>query len=72
MFFEAAPEGGYVASVPSLPGCHSQGETLEETEDNIGEAVEAYIDSLIAHGEPVPEETKTFQGTISVPVRISR
>ena len=67
VFFEADAEGGYVASVPSLPGCHTQAETLEDAERNIAEAIEVYIESLKAHGEPVPEETKTFQGTVRVP-----
>jgi predicted RNase H-like HicB family nuclease len=68
VFFEAAPEGGYFAIVPALPGCHTQGDSLEEAERNIAEAIEVYIESLKAHGEPVPEETKSFQGTITVPL----
>jgi predicted RNase H-like HicB family nuclease len=35
VYYEQAPEGGYVAFVPALPGCHAQGETLEETERNV-------------------------------------
>ena len=66
VFYEIAPEGGYIASVPSLPGCHSQGETLEETEGNIKEAIEVYLESLAQHKEIIPEEKKSFQGTISV------
>ncbi len=71
VFYDAAPEGGYVAFVPALPGCHSQGETLEEAEKNIKEAIEAYLESLLAHHEPIPEETRVFQGVVrvSVPVR---
>lgn len=46
VFYEEAPEGGYVVSVPSLPGCHTQGETLEEAEDNIRESIEVYLESL--------------------------
>lgn len=38
--YEAAPEGGYIAFIPSLPGCHTQGETLGEAERNIKEAAE--------------------------------
>jgi len=45
VFYESAPEGGYVAFVPSLPGCHTQGDTLEETEANIKEAIEVYIEN---------------------------
>jgi predicted RNase H-like HicB family nuclease len=71
VFYEAAPEGGYVAGVPALPGCHSQGETLEEAGNNIQEAIEVYLESLISRGEPIPEETRVFQGivTVSIPPR---
>lgn len=67
VFYESAPEGGYVASVPILPGCHSQGETLEEAEANVREAIGVYLESLRAHGDPIPEETRSFQGMVRVP-----
>ena len=66
VFYEPVLEGGWVASVPALPGCHTQGETLEEAEKNIKEAIELYIESLAAAKEEVPEETKSFQGTVKV------
>ena len=68
VFYESALEGGYVAFVPALPGCHTQGETLEEAEKNIKEAVELYIESLAQAKEAIPEEVKSFQGTIKIPV----
>lgn len=71
VFYEAAPEGGYVAFVPTLPGCHTQGDTLEETEGNIREAIELYLESLAAHKEPIPEEGRSFQGTIRIPLSLS-
>jgi len=49
-------DGGYVVSCPSLPGCHSQGDTLEEALANIQEAIAGYVESLKKHGEPVPAE----------------
>jgi len=67
VFYEHAPEGGYAASVPALPGCHTQGETLEEAEHNIKEAIGLYLDSLVAHGEEVPEHGSSFQGTVTIP-----
>lgn len=70
VFYEAASEGGYVAFVPALPGCHTQGETLEETEKNTKEAIELYLESLAAHGERVPQENKSFQGRVEVPVSL--
>ena len=53
VFYERVPEGGYVAFVPMLPGCHTQGETLEETERNVAEAIELYLESLAAYREPL-------------------
>jgi len=38
--------GGYVAFVPNLPGCHTQGETLEELMENVKEAIELYLETL--------------------------
>lgn len=70
VFYEADSKGGYVAFVPALPGCHSQGETLDEAEKNIKEAVEIFLESLVAHSESIPEETKSYQGTIRVPLSL--
>ena len=67
VYYEQAPEGGYVAFVPALPGCHTQGETLEATECNIKEAIALYLESLVAHGEAIPEERRSFQGRVTVP-----
>lgn len=53
VILEPEVEGGYHASCPLLPGCHSEGETIEEALHNVHEAVELYIESLIAHGESV-------------------
>lgn len=52
--FEAEADGGYHASCPALPGCHSEGDTLDEAIVNLREAMSVYIQSLQAHGEPVP------------------
>jgi predicted RNase H-like HicB family nuclease len=70
VFYEQASEGGYVAFVPALPGCHTQGETLEETERNVKEAIALYLDSLTAHGEAIPEEGRSFQGRVTVPLTV--
>jgi predicted RNase H-like HicB family nuclease len=56
VIFEREEDGGYHAFCPALRGCHSQGETLEEAVVNIQEAIEAYIESLKAEGEPIPKE----------------
>jgi len=46
VILEEQEEGGYAAYVPSLPGCFSQGETVEEAETNIKEAIELYLEAL--------------------------
>ncbi|MCL4217882.1 MAG: type II toxin-antitoxin system HicB family antitoxin [Candidatus Hydrogenedentes bacterium] len=51
---EQDEDGVFVAEAPSLPGCISQGQTRTEAVDNIKEAIAAYVESLQAHGEPVP------------------
>ena len=47
-------DGIFVAEVPSLPGCLSQGRTREEAVANVREAMAAYLESLEEHGEPIP------------------
>jgi predicted RNase H-like HicB family nuclease len=56
VLLEPEEGGGYHAFCPALPGCHTQADTLEETLDNIREAVELYLESLKAHGEELPRE----------------
>jgi predicted RNase H-like HicB family nuclease len=53
---EQEPDGGYVVSVPALPGCISQGVTRSEALANIREAIELYIEDCRAAGDPVPTE----------------
>ena len=53
---ESETEGGYHAFCPVLKGCHTQGDSLEEALANIREAIEVYLESLTARGEPVPAE----------------
>lgn len=47
-------DGVYVAECPTLPGCVSQGATRAEALANVREAIEGYLASLEAHGEPIP------------------
>lgn len=56
VIFEHQPDGGYHAFCPALPGCHSEGDSLEETQNNIQEAMAVFIESLRAHGEVAPAE----------------
>lgn len=54
VLIEQDEDGVYVVEAPALPGCVSQGRTRSEALANIREAIAAYLDSLKAHGEPVP------------------
>jgi antitoxin HicB len=49
VIFKSEPEGGFTASVPSLPGCISFGKNLSEAKDMIIDAIRGYIISLQKH-----------------------
>ena len=50
-------DGGYVATVPALPGCVSQGDTRVEVLKNIEEAIELYLEDVRDAGEAIPVES---------------
>ncbi|MHB9037285.1 MAG: type II toxin-antitoxin system HicB family antitoxin [Armatimonadota bacterium] len=52
VILEPSDEGGYTAVVPSLPGCISEGDTIEETMTNIREAVELYLEPIDEYETP--------------------
>ena len=54
VLIEQDEDGVFVAEVPALPGCISQGNTRKEVLQNIQEAISAYLESLKAHNEPIP------------------
>ena len=62
VILEPDPEdGGYTVHVPALPGCHTQGETLEEAIANAREAITGYLEALAADGLPIPREREGAQ-----------
>lgn len=63
--FERTPNN-YSAYVPDLPGCVTTGQTLEEVEKNIREAIVFHIESLREYGEPVPEPSTSTGGVVEV------
>ncbi|KKW17525.1 MAG: Toxin-antitoxin system, antitoxin component, HicB family [Candidatus Magasanikbacteria bacterium GW2011_GWA2_50_22] len=70
VIFEKASEGGYIAYVPSMPGCLSQGETFEEAKTNIKDAIGGYIEVLKEDGDEIPvEHEEHIAATVAVPVR---
>ncbi len=68
IIIERQPEGGYLVSVPALPGCYTEGRTLEEAREMAADAIRAYCISLRKHSEPVPVEPseEQFVGRLSV------
>jgi predicted RNase H-like HicB family nuclease len=60
------PEEGFTVTVPLLPGCVTWGDTLDEAIENAKEAIELYLDSLIAHGEEIPSEENVLEYLLTV------
>jgi predicted RNase H-like HicB family nuclease len=56
-----------VAFVPAMLGCDTQGETSEEIERNVKEAIAVHLESLAAHGDAIPVEGPSFQGRVTGP-----
>ena len=54
---EQEPDEGFVASVPALPGCVSQGDTRDDALRNIREAIELYLEDCRESGDPIPSES---------------
>ena len=61
-----AEEGGYWAEVPSLEGCYSQGETVEETIVNVKEAIQAHIIALQEEGIQIPKDEVMILSHVAV------
>jgi antitoxin HicB len=66
VIIEPETEGGYVVVCPSLPGCYSQGETIDEALANIKEAIELCLEDLKFHNESLPDPSKTLIGSVMV------
>ena len=62
-----AEEGGYWVDVPALPGCYSQGDTLDDTLQDATEAIELYVQAVREQGQDLPkDEDVVFQVSIAV------
>ena len=61
--FEPADEGGYTVTVPSLPGCISEGDTFEEAMVNIKEAASLYLEE--------EKEQKSDEGVVIAPIQVT-
>jgi predicted RNase H-like HicB family nuclease len=58
-------EGGFSVSVPALPGCFTQCETIEEAIEMAKEAIGLYIESLEEDGEPIPDDSRSLEYSLT-------
>lgn len=58
---------GYYVVVPALPGCFSQGKTVEEAMKNAKEAISLHVRALKKQGETVPTQERTFHTVVELP-----
>jgi len=63
---EPAEEGGFVVSVPALPGCYTQGETYEEALAMAKDAIALWVRTLARQGKPIPMEGSASRPTVSL------
>ena len=54
--FQEAEEGGYIVSIPEMPGCVTQADTLEEGLAMVQDALEGLLQVARDHGDPIPEQ----------------
>jgi antitoxin HicB len=66
VILEPNESGGYTVTVPILPGCISEGDNKKEALANIKEAIELYVESLQADGEPIPAEDDVEEAVVEV------
>ncbi|HQV39356.1 MAG: type II toxin-antitoxin system HicB family antitoxin [Flavobacteriales bacterium] len=60
------PEGGYTVKVPALAGCVTYGESVDHAMSMAQEAIELYVETLKAEGEPVPDDSATLEYSLVV------
>ncbi len=70
-FFEPGEDSGWVVHVPALPGCVTEGRTLEEAREMVKDAIQGYLECLRKDGEDIPVEPPSAM-TESVTVIVSR
>ncbi len=59
-------EGGFMVTVPSLPGCITQGDDIDEAIAMAKEAIELYIEELKERGETIPDDSNTLEYSINL------
>lgn len=66
VILEPDETGGFVVTCPLIPGCFSQGDTIEEALVNIQEAIQLCLEEMAMRGEEIPDPSKVLLGSVSV------
>jgi predicted RNase H-like HicB family nuclease len=66
VIIEPDKSGGFVVSCPSIQGCYSQGDSIDEALENIKEAILLCLEDLESLGEEVPDSSKLLIGSVLV------
>jgi len=60
------PDGGYIAHVPALPGCHTQGDSFDEVIENVKDAIQLYMDVLSEESTISPVNSRSQIVEVSI------
>lgn len=63
-------DGGFIVTVPTLPGVITFGQTIEEAKANAAEAILCHLEGMLADGEPIPTESLPIQERLELEVPI--
>ena len=63
-----ADSDGYFVSCPALQGCYSQGDSYEETVENIKDAIRLHVEDRLADGEEIPQHVSVSLSTVEVAI----
>jgi len=66
VILEPDETGGYVVTCPSLPGCYTQGNTVEEALENIKEAILLCLEDMESQGEEVPDQSRFLVASVVI------
>lgn len=66
VILEPDEDGGYVVSCPSLPGCYTQGKTIEEAMSNIREVILLVLEDMDGQGVPIPDPSGALVSSVAV------
>lgn len=66
VIYTSEPEGGFTVTIPSLPGCVTYGKNLEEASEMAKDVIKLYLESLKAHKEVIPNDSRSFIGSIDL------